>query len=118
MVWVEVTRFGPQGHRDLNFILDTGTPMTTVDTSIVDDLGYSPRMGKGVSRSIGMGGPERGYILAVSRLEAMGLIVGPFEVACADFPSGLGVDNLIGMDLLDGHLLALDCARGVLTVEP
>jgi hypothetical protein len=116
IVWVNVRLFGPLGHRNLRFVLDSGTPMTTVDTTVIDELGYGARMGNKRSRSVGMGGAERGYTLSVSRLEAMGLGAAPFEVACADFPSGLGVDGVIGMDLLDGHLLLLDCLHGVLTV--
>lgn len=116
IVWIKVRLFGPLGDRNLRFVLDSGTPMTTVNTAVIDELGYGARMGRSRSRSIGMGGAERGYTLSVSRLETMGLSLGPFEVACADFPSDLGVDGLVGMDLLDGHLLLMDCLHGVITV--
>lgn len=41
VVWVEVRLTGPQGGRDFRFILDTGTPVTILNTAAADDLGYS-----------------------------------------------------------------------------
>ena len=47
----------------------------------------------------------------------MGFTVGPIDVACADLPSGMGIDGLIGTDLLAGRILTLDWVRGLLSVE-
>ena len=92
--------------------------MSLVDPEIVDDLGYSPRMGRQVSRLVGVGGVQHGYELAVMRLETMGLVLAPCLLMCHDLPRELGVDGLIGMDLLEGHILTLDGKAGLVTLAP
>lgn len=61
IVWVDVRLFGPMGVKMLRFVLDTGTPVTVVRTSAVDELGYSARMGTARSRLIGVDGVQEGY---------------------------------------------------------
>lgn len=116
-IWVDVVLHGPLGQIPCRFLLDTGTRVTVVDPALVDALGYSARMGEGRSRLIGVDGVQEGYRLEVERIEALGFAVSPCEVFCHDFDERLGVDGLIGMDLLDGRVVHLDGVRGVLTVE-
>jgi hypothetical protein len=118
VIWVEVRTFGPLGDRRLKFILDTGTPVTILRTDVADDLGYGASMGTGRSRLLGPGGAQEGYRLRVDRLEALGLVVEPCELFCHDFDEELGVDGLIGMDLLAGRIVTLDGTQGVITVAP
>lgn len=115
-MWVSVVIYGPLGRRRFRFILDTGTRVTTVDPEVLDQLGYNSRMGRRVSRSLGMGGVEQGYFIELSRVEAMGFITGPMEVVCADLPPGCGIDGLIGMDLLQHRVLTLDGIQGTIQV--
>jgi predicted aspartyl protease len=106
------------GIQTINFILDTGTPLTVVDTAIADRLGYSARMGRGVVRLWGIEAPQERYRLEVSRLEIMGLDLGPIEVVCHDFLPQFGVEGLLGMDLLAGHILNLDFIAGSISLGP
>ena len=99
---------GPLGELDLNFVLDTGTPITIVHTGRTDSLGYGAKMAKRLSRLWGTGGPQDGYVIDVMKLEVMGLVLQPFEVACHDLPEHLGIDGLLGMDLLEGRTLTVD----------
>lgn len=46
----------------------------------------------------------------------MGVEHEPCELICQDLPKG--VEGLIGLDLLRGHVLTLDARVGVLTVDP
>src|SRR5688572_2817647 len=101
-VWVTVRLFGPLGDRYLNCLLDTGTPVTILHTAITDELGYNASMATGRSRLWGVGGTQEGYRMPVARLETMGLVLDKTEVHCHDLPEKLGVEGLIGMDLLKG----------------
>ena len=117
-VYLEVLLTGPLGIHRAIFVLDTGSPVSGVDPAIVDEIGYSPRMGRKVSRLVGVGGVQVGYELSVMRLETMGLVLAPCLLMCHDMPRGLGVDGLIGMDLLEGRILTLDGKAGLVTLAP
>jgi predicted aspartyl protease len=118
IVYVPIRLYGPLGNHVYRFVLDTGCAVSLVDPEIVDDLGYSPRMGRRISRVIGVGGVQHGYELAVTQLETMGLVLAPYLLMCHDMPRELGVDGLIGMDLLEGHILTLDGKAGLVTLAP
>jgi hypothetical protein len=47
----------------------------------------------------------------------MGSSVSGLEVSCTELPTWMGVDGLVGMDLLRGHVLVLDCTQGVLRID-
>ena len=47
----------------------------------------------------------------------MGFAVESCIVAAEDLPRDLGVDGLIGMDLIEGHVLHIDAIRGELVVD-
>lgn len=117
-VYVLASLTGPLGVRRSLFVLDTGSQVSAVDPAIVDELGYSPRMGRQVSRLIGVGGVQVGYELPVMQLETMGLVLAPCLLMCHDMPRKLGVDGLIGMDLLEGRILTLDGKAGRVTLAP
>lgn len=116
VVWLEVQVFGPAGRGACRFILDTGSPVTVISTSVIDSLGYSARMGTTRSQLIGIEGAQEGYRLRIEQLQTLGLDVQDREVFCHDFDERLGVDGLIGMDLLEGHVLTLDCVQGTVTL--
>jgi len=82
----------------------------------VDELGYGAQMGTARSRLLGVSDVQEGYRLNVQRLETLGFAVEPWEVFCHDFDERLGVDGLLGMDLLAGRVTTIDCAQGLLTV--
>lgn len=112
IVWLDVGIHGPLGARWYNFVLDTGSPVTVVDPGVVDELGYGAAMGKAIRTFWSIGGSQAGYSLDVQCLEVMGLLLEQCEVVCQDLPRELGVDGLIGMDLLEGHVLTLDGVGG------
>lgn len=119
VVWVTARVFGPLGDRYLNCILDTGTPQTILDTAILDSLGYSAHMGTRVMNLSGIGGRLPAYELPMARFETMGLILSPFAVLSQDIvPANLGVEGLIGMDLVIGRILTIDGERGTISLGP
>lgn len=114
VILVEVVVHGPLGSRRIRCLLDTGTSATIIDTAIIDELGYSARMGKGRSRLVAIGTQE-GYRLEVTSLETMGYVFESCEIRCHDFQDDLGFAGLVGMDLLEGRILTIDGVRGMIT---
>jgi hypothetical protein len=118
-IWVEVKLAGPFGQADFTFILDTGSPWTIIDASVLHDLGYSARTHGTVLHPFwAIGGTSHGYRLRVERLEVMGFGVEHCLVATEDLPRAQAVDGIIGMDLIAGHVLHIDAVAGLLTVDP
>ena len=112
VIWVTARLHGPLGTRPYQFVLDTGCYRTIVDAGIVDELGYSPAQGKQVTRLVGAGSAMPGYTLVVDRLETMGLHLDSFAVVCQDLPRDIGVDGLLGMDIIEGRVLTVDAKDG------
>ncbi len=106
---------GPHGSVYANCLFDTGAPVTILSPAIVDQIGYSPRMGKHATRLAAIGVQE-GYNIDVERLETMGFTVAPCEVWCHDFDDGIGIDGLIGMDLMEGRVVHIDGVIGEISV--
>ena len=117
-VYVHGFLHGPVKARAVSLVLDTGTPISFLNTAVADEVGYGARMGKRVTWIWGIGTPQQGYSLEVSGLEVMGLSFGPLEVFCHDIPPSFGIEGLIGMDLLAGHILNLDCITGTINLGP
>ncbi len=113
---IPVRLFGRFGARDFEFLLDTGTSVSIVDTDIVHALGYSALAAKRTLRLHGVGEPEECFVLDVDRLDAMGRTHTPCELVCQDLP--MGVAGLVGLDLLRGRTLTIDFAAGDITVTP
>jgi hypothetical protein len=115
---VDVWITGPLGRYRATFLLDTGSPVTIVDPEVLDLTGYGAHMGTRTSRLAGITSESQdGYRLRIERLEALGHCWAPCEVRCHDLPTDLGVYGLIGMDLLRGHVITIDCVRGVVRLN-
>jgi hypothetical protein len=115
-VLVDVVVHGPLGARSFTFLLDTGTERTVIDPSVLDSLGYGARMGRRVSHLLGAGGVQPGYLIEVTRLGLFDVTVAPVEVFCHDLPVDLGIEGLIGMDLVEGRVVTLDAVQGIISV--
>ena len=115
-VCVDVYLFGPNGFARGNFLVDTGSRVTSVDPDLIDELGYSVRDGLRKSRLVGPGGAgSLGWVLRVEAVEAFGTRHEGFEVHVHDQPREDGIDGLLGMDWLLEHVLMFDGPGG--TVE-
>ena len=108
---------GPLSEDRFGFLFDTGSPMTIVDPGVVDDLGYSPRMGRDFSSLAGIGGVQEGYELDLMRLRTMGFEAAGHTVLCHEIAPGFGVRGLIGMDLVAGRVIKIDGREGWIEVE-
>lgn len=116
-VWVSALLHGPLGARRVSCLWDPGASMTIVNTPVLDSLGYSAKMGKTVRHLTGPGGQRLpGYTLDV-RLDIFDEVLDPQEILAQDvLPEHLGVEVLLGMDLVPGRIFILDGVRGTFSV--
>lgn len=117
-VWTDVRLTGPLGRRVVRCLVDTGSPVTIFDCGVTDELGYGAHLSKGFVRLWGVGGVLKSYRLDVAGLDAMGVHHGLVEIVCQDLPTEVGVEGLIGMDLLEGRVFTLDGLTGIITLAP
>ncbi len=116
--WVLVRIAGPRAARREWFIVDTGSPVTIVDSRLLQRLGYHPGHAKRKANLIGAGGMLPGHTLDIEYMDAMGTVFAPVEVVSQEIPSSTGVQGLVGMDLLVGRVLTVDCIEGLISVGP
>jgi predicted aspartyl protease len=90
---------GPKGHVRTHLVLDTGSALTTLVPGIVESLGYTSadRVARSVVRTAVA--EERGYILRVSQLTALGFSLPGVHVNVADL--GHDIDGVLGMSFLN-----------------
>ena len=114
-ILVDTVLYGPLGPVGASLLVDTGTPVTVIDSDIVHMLGYSPREGRGRSRLLGPddAGSE-GWVVLVDALDALGARHESCRVHVHDMPREDGIDGLLGMDWLLRHVMMLDGPGAVL----
>jgi len=99
LILVEVKLRGPRSESVTNLVLDTGAAATTLLPEVIDDLGYSARDGKKLSRVHSAIGEEHGYSLCVAEFSALGVTTPNFMVNVFDLDHE-GFDGLLGMNFL------------------
>lgn len=98
LIVVYTTVVGPRGHKTRRFVLDTGSTLTTLVPAIAEAIGYTSeyRVARSIVRSAVA--EERGYIVRVAQLTALGFTLPDVTVNVADL--GHDIDGLLGMSFL------------------
>jgi clan AA aspartic protease (TIGR02281 family) len=98
LIVINATVVGPGGRDEVRFVLDTGSALTTLIPAIAEAIGYTSehRVSRSVVRSAV--GEERGYIVRVAQLTALGFTLPDVRVNVADL--GHDIDGLLGMSFL------------------
>ena len=117
LIIVRARVWGPGGKTPVSLALDTGSAHTVITAGLLDDLGYSPRQGEGITTVRTAVGQEHGYVMRVSRFWALGFAVTDFPVHVFDLPDGFGIDGLIGLTFLRQLHIEIRLAEGRLLVE-
>lgn len=115
LIFVEATVVGPHGRDTVRLVLDTGSVLTTLIPTIAESIGYTSadRVARSVVRSAVA--KERGYIVRMTHLTALGVTLPDVHVNVAEL--GHGVDGLLGMNFLSELNLELRPAERRLIVE-
>jgi len=130
---VKITRFDPSGDliivrgfiwgkvatrpRLLQLVLDTGAGETIVIPDVLDELGYSARMGDQRTILRSAVGHEEGYMLRVARFTCLGHQSSNFQIHAHDLPEGWGIDGLIGLSFLRQLNYEIRSREGRILVE-
>jgi len=88
LIVVRAWLWGPRGKAKLDLALDTAATHTHIVPDIVDELGYNPRQGEGITMVHSAIGEEPGYLMRVSRFQALGFSTTDFRIHVHDLGEG------------------------------
>lgn len=116
---VHARLWGPRGGKParLRLAIDTGATHSLVLPDIIDELGYSPRDADAITTVRAALGKEQGYLLRVSRFEALGFALPDFPLHVFDLADGVGIDGLIGLSFLRQFNYLVRSREGRMLVE-
>lgn len=119
LIIVDCRIWGPEARqrRPVRLVVDTGAATTVISTEILDELGYSARDAEAISVMRSAVGREHGYLIRITRLEALGHRVQDFRVHAHDLPDGWGIEGLIGINFLAQFNYEVRSVEGRLLVE-
>lgn len=101
----------------IRLAIDTGATHTLILPGIVDELGYSPRDAEAITTARAALGKEQGYLLRVSRFEALGFAFADVPLHVFDLADGVGIDGLIGLSFLRQFNYLVRSREGRMLVE-
>ncbi|MGA8347577.1 MAG: retropepsin-like aspartic protease [Isosphaeraceae bacterium] len=116
---VDLRIFGPNKHRKVGLVFDTGSAITQVDTEFIERIGYSARDAVHVSGVQGaVGGVQEGYVVRLAKLSVFGIDFQNLPVLVYDFDNfkEQGIDGLLGWDLIKQLHVELVGPGGILKV--
>jgi len=116
LIIVHAEIVGPSGTAILRLALDTGATTTLINSGMLVSIGYDPALSSDRVQTTGSG-LEFVPRVVVKRLIALGSEREEFPVLSHTLPPSAGVDGLLGLDFLRGHMLTLDLAQGIMTLE-
>jgi predicted aspartyl protease len=130
---VKVTRFDPDSdliivdgrvwshdakrERTLSLVLDTGAAETIITPDVLDELGYSARLGEQRTVMRSAVGREEGYMIRVAQFACLGHRESDFRIHAHDLPEGWGIDGLIGLSLLRALNYEIRSREGKILIE-
>ncbi len=100
-------------------VFDTGSGLTQVDISLIEELGYSARDSHGHYHIQGPSGESvAGYKIRLKNLSVFGKRIEELEVGAIDFDnfSHFGISGLLGFDVIKTLHLELDGPTNTLNV--
>ena len=106
---------GPKGHAVARLVLDTGAALTTLVPELAEAIGYTSadRVARSAVRSAVAN--ERGYVVRLSQLTALGFTLPDVHVNVADL--GDDIDGLLGMNFLSTFNFEIRPAEQRILVE-
>lgn len=107
---------GPTGAVELRLVLDTGATNSLVREDLMAFVGYDPSASIDRVRVAMGNGVEIVPRVVVNRFTALGIHRIGFPLLAHALPADAGIDGLLGLDFLRGHILTLDFRGGVLTL--
>lgn len=109
--------FGRNGKADLLCAVDTACGVTTINSDLLFKIGYKVGDMIKISNAISPSGKEQGFLLNVSNFTFGGIEFKDMVVDALDLPDDLGIDCLIGNDILSRYKVIIDYKKEILELE-
>ena len=116
LVVVRAQVTGPSGIAVLRLALDTGATTTLISFGLLVALGYDPAAAPERTEVTTGSGVEFAARIAISSIVALGQEYIDFPLLAHTLPPSAGVDGVLGLDFLRGHVLTIDFRSGRLTL--
>lgn len=117
-IYVSVVINGPTGRSgEARFVVDTGTPVTILNTKLAPLYDLGEDRSDGPSRLWGPTGPDDGYKVTADSLQVMGRTLATRQIRCHHLWSGAGIDGLIGLDVIRLGKLTVDLPWGTMEFQ-
>jgi predicted aspartyl protease len=114
---IEAEIFGPTARSSLQFLIDTGATMTSINPSRLIAVGYDPDASPDQVQVAMGGGVASVPRLVLNRLTVLGQHRIGFSVLSHALPYEVGIDGLLGLDFFRGQVLTLDFRSGLITLS-
>jgi len=92
--------FGPRRSIDIRMILDTAASTTAIVPDVVSEVGIDPSAGQ-IHRLHTFGGVVDVPVVVAPCLRVFGQSVEKLAIACANLPSRLMVEGVLGLNFLE-----------------
>ena len=102
----------------MELAVDTGAGMTTIKPRVLDEMGYSARMGERIVRVSSAIGREDTYTIRVRGLGVLGFNAADLLVNAADLSEHYDIDGLVGLDLLRDFDCLFRFSTGEIVLHP
>ena len=117
LIVVRAALSGPRGIITLRLALDTGATRTTVNHAPLVSLGYDPATTPDRVQVTMGGSVEFSPVLAVDRIEALGLTQEGLRILAHTLPASASVDGVLGLDFLRNRRLVIDFTKGEIEIS-
>lgn len=104
--------------KDLDLVLDTGSPDTLILPKHLESIGYKPAEAEIVTTVSSAVGKERGHRLPVSQFAAFGYSTTDFVIHAFQLPAHMRVEGLLGLSFLRQFNYEIRSSEGRILVEP
>ena len=116
---IDAKVFGPLGSRNVRLVFDTGAGFTQIDTSLMEELGYSASASNEIIRVQGPAGDfQDGHIVSLQNLKVFGKQFKDIAIGVYDFDNfdQYGIDGLLGFDVIKQLHLEMNGPDGILKI--
>ncbi len=114
---IDAQVFGKRISAKVHLVFDTGSGITQLDTTIVENIGYSAKDALKRMKIRGAAGePVEGYVLEVQRLKLFGVVFKNLPILVYDFDNFPEIDGLLGFDVIKQLHLEMVGPQGLLKI--
>ena len=91
-----------------DFAVDTGATISLINSSVMNELGYTQADCIRTTQTITASKTETVYEYSLDNIMAIGLLRRNFKVIARSLPAGLGIDGLLGLNFFKDKELTID----------